>query len=234
MEEVREILGTQKFPSIPPPPLPPSQDSDNTRIVKERLDRSPNYLHSPPSNYLTNRGLSLSTMEFFDVGGSEKEVLFPLYRRRKGKWVAQTSISYTFDQDGKRVRYFQKGLQRKGSYSILKDKCRKITDFNEAFVFESPIDALSFFQIFKREGLYVSTCGTLTTDLLSNLPLDLNSLGVRHVVVAMDNDDSGARMAVQMARALREKKIQVTLKSPLKKDWNDDLVSGVYDSLAKK
>ena len=29
--------------------------------------------------------------------GTSKEVLFPLYRRKKGKWVAQTSISYTSD-----------------------------------------------------------------------------------------------------------------------------------------
>ncbi|MEM7175818.1 MAG: toprim domain-containing protein [Chlamydiota bacterium] len=199
------------------------EDTDNTKIVKEELKKYPNFDLSPPSNYLSLRGISIEAMRYFDIGASEDTMVLPLYRRRQGKWVAQTSIKYMISHDG-RVRYFQKGLQRRGSYSILKEKDRPLKGYTKALLFESPIDALSYFQLFGVEGLYVSTCGNLTNELISSLPLDLKNIGIKKTTIAFDNDDAGDRMTKKISRALEDSGLEVEVEKPKEKDWNDAIM----------
>jgi hypothetical protein len=91
---------------------------------------------------------------------------------------------------------------------------------------ESAIDAMSYFAVKRREGVYISTAGawnpktpSLIMATLDGLPHDAE------VVLAFDNDDQG-RKYVEQARALlagRLNPIAVDLPPSPDKDWNDHL-----------
>jgi hypothetical protein len=224
MAEIESRFGGVSLDSIPPPAFEneDEKDRDNTERVKDRMAELPKVGHSPERNYFTRRGISTETLQYFGLSASENRTIIPLYRRFSGRWVAQTSIQYLLE-NGERQRFFQKGLRRRGSYSILKKREKKLRNFSQAVLFESPIDALSYFQLKGKEALYISTCGSLSQALKTQLPLDLKKIGICEVSLAFDNDLAGARMISALRSVLGAEGFKVSVESPKKKDWNEDL-----------
>ena len=91
------------------------------------------------------------------------------------------------------------------------------------FVFEAPIDLLSYISLFPerwQEHNYVACCGTSSIpvmEMLRQLPQ------LRQVYLCLDYDDSGHAASARMAKLLEERGISAERLVPQQKDWNDDL-----------
>ena len=93
------------------------------------------------------------------------------------------------------------------------------------YVFEAPIDFLSFITLYPRdwqEHNYVACCGTSTIPVLKML----ERMPVQDTVfLCLDNDRAGQRACERMAGELQERGVASTRISPQLKDWNDDLAA---------
>ena len=96
------------------------------------------------------------------------------------------------------------------------------------YVFEAPIDLLSFLTLYPENWQlqsYVSLCGTSEHAMLRTL--ELNS-GIRAVALCLDNDEAGAFATERLTGILRERggtDIRVLL--PALKDWNEVLCAKI-------
>lgn len=91
------------------------------------------------------------------------------------------------------------------------------------YVFEAPIDLLSYISLFPvgwQAHNYVACCGTSSIpvlEMLRQLPQ------LRQVYLCLDNDADGHAASERMAKLLEERGISAERLVPQQKDWNDDL-----------
>lgn len=92
------------------------------------------------------------------------------------------------------------------------------------FVFEAPIDLLSYISLHPdgwREHSYVACCGTSSIPVFECLDRMTNP---EEVVLCLDNDEAGHKASRRMEEQLNEKYvITIRREVPTLKDWNDDL-----------
>ena len=95
---------------------------------------------------------------------------------------------------------------------------------NRLYVFEAPIDLMSFLSLYSKdwqEHSYVALCGTSEHAMLWMLEQDP---GVRSVCLCLDHDPAGIEASGRLADVLRERGYdQVGTLQPEHKDWNEDL-----------
>lgn len=106
-----------------------------------------------------------------------------------------------------------------------------VGDNGSLFVFEAPIDMLSYISMNPEqweESNYVACCGTTAQPVLSlaeRIPI------LQRVYLCMDNDKAGDLASRRIAELLHEKGILTERVSPELKDWNDDLIAEHSNSL---
>jgi len=217
-------------PSYDPSPVTKEEyyDKDNTEAVRQIISDYKACNEPTVDNYFTGRSIDQKVVDLFGLSTlcSQGSAIIPLYRLFEGRWAAQTAITYYVLGYGRVAtpgQVFTKGLARKDSFSLLKPRGTRITDYRSAIIFESPVDALSYFQMNGTEALYISTCGTLTNAFKSSIPLVFNQIGIRRVTLSLDNDDAGRRMTDQLRESFSDHPFEVTTHVPSSKDWNDDL-----------
>ena len=94
------------------------------------------------------------------------------------------------------------------------------------FVFEAPIDLLSFISLYPRgwqEHSYVACCGTSfqpVQQMTGMMPTLIENL-----FLCLDNDDAGQKACERMAEQSRQWDVQVMRLASKHKDWNEDLVA---------
>lgn len=92
------------------------------------------------------------------------------------------------------------------------------------YVFEAPIDLLSFISLYPKdwqEHSYVALCGTSRHALLWMLEQNKN---LNKIVLCMDHDEAGIEANGHLAETLREAGHNyVSMLQPAHKDWNEDL-----------
>jgi hypothetical protein len=91
------------------------------------------------------------------------------------------------------------------------------------YVFEGPIDLLSFITLYPmgwQEHSYVALCGTGSQAMMWMLE---QNPGIRHVALCLDNDKAGQKAARRLSLGLQEAGYQYDILPPKFKDWNDDL-----------
>ena len=92
------------------------------------------------------------------------------------------------------------------------------------YVFEAPIDLLSFITLYPRDWQahsYVACCGTSMIPVLKML----ERMPTQDTVfLCLDNDHAGQKACERMAEELQERGVVSVRISPRLKDWNDDLV----------
>ena len=91
------------------------------------------------------------------------------------------------------------------------------------YVFEAPIDLMSFNTLYQEDWTqhsYVSLCGTGSQAML--WMLDQNP-GIRKVALCLDHDSAGIKASERLAEMLVEKKYDVMELFPDHKDWNESL-----------
>jgi len=95
---------------------------------------------------------------------------------------------------------------------------------NRIYVFEAPIDLLSFITLHKNSDWmkhsYIALCGLSEQPLFKTL--EHNSI-LSHVVLCLDNDSAGIEASEKIKDMLAEKDINCSQLKSLYKDWNEDL-----------
>lgn len=93
------------------------------------------------------------------------------------------------------------------------------------FLFEAPIDMLSFISMNKegwKQHSYAACCGVSDRVAMQMLKDDPN---IKRVSLCLDNDEEGKKSARRIKENLKSKGIQADILVPKLKDWNEDLLS---------
>ncbi len=95
---------------------------------------------------------------------------------------------------------------------------------NRLYVFEAPIDMLSFISMYKdnnwQKYSYVALCGLSEKAMLKQIEIN-NKIDT--VVLCLDNDDAGQSAEEKFEKLLSEKNLTVKRLVPKLKDFNEDL-----------
>ena len=92
------------------------------------------------------------------------------------------------------------------------------------YLFEAPIDMLSFISMFKhcwKSQSYAASCGVSDKVLWQMLK---DSPHIKKVYICFDNDEPGQQAAQRISREMTEKNIWHEIYPPENKDWNEDLL----------
>mgnify|MGYP001623830025 FL=1 len=92
------------------------------------------------------------------------------------------------------------------------------------FLFEAPIDMLSFISMNKegwKQHSYAACCGVSDRVAMQMLKDDPN---IKRVSLCLDNDEEGRKSSKRIKENLTCKGIQVDILVPKLKDWNEDLL----------
>ena len=92
------------------------------------------------------------------------------------------------------------------------------------YLFEAPIDMLSFISMFKhcwKSQSYAASCGVSDKVLWQMLK---DGPHIKKVYICFDNDEPGQQAAQRISREMTEKNIWHEIYPPEKKDWNEDLL----------
>lgn len=93
------------------------------------------------------------------------------------------------------------------------------------YLFEAPIDMLSFISMFKhcwKSQSYAASCGVSDKVLWQMLK---DGPHIKKMYICFDNDEPGQQAAQRISRELTEKNIWHEINPPVKKDWNEDLLA---------
>lgn len=95
---------------------------------------------------------------------------------------------------------------------------------NRLYVFEAPIDMMSFITINKntnwREHSYVALCGVSEQAMITMLE---NNPNLNYVILCLDHDVAGIESSEKFQDILYEKKIECSRMISKCKDWNEDI-----------
>ncbi len=94
---------------------------------------------------------------------------------------------------------------------------------NKLYVFEAPIDMLSFISIHQenwKEDNYLSLCGLSEQSMLKMIEVYPN---INQVVLCFDNDIAGIEASEKFEDILQNKKVDCKMLFPKYKDWNEDI-----------
>ncbi len=94
---------------------------------------------------------------------------------------------------------------------------------DKIYVFEAPIDMLSFICMNKEEWhkhSYVAACSVSDKILFHSLR---EHNGLKKVYLCMDNDQAGEKANNRIGEKLKEQGIDYEILKPIHKDWNEDL-----------
>ena len=92
------------------------------------------------------------------------------------------------------------------------------------YLFEAPIDMLSFISLYKhcwKNQSYAAACGVsdrVLWQILKDRP------HIKKVYLCFDNDEKGQQAAKRITRQLNEQGITSEILTPAAKDWNEDLL----------
>lgn len=92
------------------------------------------------------------------------------------------------------------------------------------YLFEAPIDMLSFISMYKhcwKSQSYAAACGVSDKVLWQMLK---DGPHIKKVYLCFDNDEAGQTAAKQISKMLTEKEILNEILVPNHKDWNEDLL----------
>ncbi|OLS01993.1 toprim domain-containing protein [Tissierella creatinophila] len=135
-----------------------------------------------------------------------------------------------FDENGIPRHAHKHGVYTKGrSFKGNVDSCDPGYSFNyigksnRLYVFEAPIDMLSFITMYKKDWeqhSYVSLCGVSEQAMMKILETNPN---LTHVILCLDHDVTGIETSEKFNDILMDKKIKCDKLVPKYKDWNEDI-----------
>lgn len=169
--------------------------------------------------------------EVVSTFAKEKLVYESLELSKDGTRQYHNAIFVGYDPDGKARHAHKKGIYTTGvSYrgNIESSDPRYSFHWNgksgEIFVFEAPIDLLSYICLHKsgwKEHSYVSLCGVGSQALFQMLA---DYPGIKKIRLCLDHDKEGMKAAERIRAKLTETGYQdVEMRLSRWKDWNEDI-----------
>lgn len=168
----------------------------------------------------------------------DKEVLYAFVHRNmiyeSERYHNVVFVGY--DKDGNPRHANKRGCGSQSSYKGNESGSQPEYSFhwhgssNRLYLFEAPIDMLSFISMHKdswKTHSYAACCGVADRVLWQMLKDNPN---INTVCLCLDNDEAGKLANKRISEKLTEKGIQSEILVPTNKDWNEDLFLRLEES----
>ena len=207
-------LAEQKAEKPKPPFLLPPAHSDLRRVYA----------------YLTKtRGIGREAVSAF---AKEKLLYESCEKSKDGAKEYRNAIFVGYDENGIARHAHKRGLYTLGeSYkgnvegSDPAYSFRRMGESGRLYVFEAPIDLLSYITLYPEAWQchsYVALCGVGGQAMMKMLELNPQ---LREVSLCLDNDEAGHKAAERLQNQLAESGYRCHRLISQEKDWNEDLLS---------
>lgn len=214
---------------------------DNSGIVyreaPEKTDEPKKPFELPPQNkdmrrtfayLIKHRGIDGEVLSIF---AKENLIYESLEKSKDGKNEYHNAIFVGYGENGMARHAHKRGIYSEGkSYKGNIDSSNPCYSFNRKgtsdrlYVFEAPIDLLSFISLHKnsdwQKHSFVALCGLSEQAMVKQLE---NNENIKTVVLCLDNDTAGHKAADKFEKLLTERAVTVTRLVPILKDFNEDL-----------
>lgn len=164
--------------------------------------------------------------------GIDKEVLGEFFRKKliyeSEKYHNAVFVGY--DRNAQPLHAHMRGTGTKSTfkgnapYGMPEYSFHWYGSSGRLFLFEAPIDMLSFISMNKegwKQHSYAACCGVSDRVAMQMLKDDPN---IKRVSLCLDNDEEGRKSSKRIKENLTCKGIQVDILVPKLKDWNEDLL----------
>lgn len=181
----------------------------------------------PPRNDRMSRVFSYLLL----TRGIDKDVLFEFVRRKMIYESADyhNAVFVGYDSNGKPRHAHKRGTVTNNPYKGNAAGSQPEFSFHwhgtseKIFLFEAPIDMLSFISMHKenwQENSYAASCSVSDRVLFQCLN---DNPYIKNVFLCFDNDEAGQTANKRIADKLNKLNIQNEILIPTHKDWNEDL-----------
>ena len=166
--------------------------------------------------------------------GIDKEVLYAFVHKKMIYESAQyhNVVFVGFDKDGIPRHANKRGTGSASTYkgnavgSVPEYSFHWTGKSNRLYLFEAPIDMLSFISMNKdgwREHSYAAACSVSDKVLFQCLA---DNPGIKEVTICFDSDEPGQLAAQRITAKLIMQGVNSEILVPINKDWNEDLLCG--------
>ena len=184
----------------------------------------------PPRNDRMSRVFSYLLL----TRGIDKDVLFEFVRKKMIYESAyyHNAVFVGYDSSGKPRHAHKRGTVTSNPYkgNVAGSQPEYSFHFNgtsdKIFLFEAPIDMLSYISMHKKnwkEHSYAASCSVSDRVLFQCLKDNPN---IKNVFLCFDNDEAGQTANKRIADKLNKLNIQNEILIPTHKDWNEDILNG--------
>ncbi len=184
----------------------------------------------PPRNDRMSRVFSYLLL----TRGIDKDALFEFVRKKMIYESADyhNAVFVGYDSNGKPRHAHKRGTVTSNPYkgNVAGSQPEYSFHFNgtseKLFLFEAPIDMLSYISMHKenwKSHSYAASCSVSDRVLFQCLQDNPN---IKNVFLCFDNDEAGQTANKRIAEKLNLMNIQNEILIPTHKDWNEDILNG--------
>lgn len=184
----------------------------------------------PPRNDRMSRVFSYLLL----TRGIDKDVLFEFVRKKMIYESADyhNAVFVGYDSNGKPRHAHKRGTVTSNPYKENVAGSQPEFSFHwhgtsdKMFLFEAPIDMLSYISMHKKnwqEHSYAASCSVSDRVLFQCLKDNPN---IKNVFLCFDNDEAGQTANKRIADKLNSMNIKSEILIPIHKDWNEDILNG--------
>ena len=202
-------------------------DSGGQIITSPPIEKEHKPFKLPPRNDRMSRVFSYLLL----TRGIDKDVLYEFVRKKMIYESAyyHNAVFVGYDSSGKPRHAHKRGTVTSNPYkgNVAGSQPEYSFHFNgtseKLFLFEAPIDMLSYISMHKKnwkEHSYAASCSVSDRVLFQCLNDNPN---IKNVFLCFDNDEAGQTANKRIADKLNKLNIQNEILIPTHKDWNEDL-----------
>ena len=196
-------------------------------ITSPPIEKEHKLFELPPRNDRMSRVFSYLLL----TRGIDKDVLFEFVRRKMIYESANyhNAVFVGYDSSGKPRHAHKRGTVTNNPYkgNVAGSQPEYSFHFNgtseKLFLFEAPIDMLSYISMHKKnwkEHSYAASCSVSDRVLFQCLKDNPN---IKNVFLCFDNDEAGQTANKRISEKLNSLNIKNKILIPNYKDWNEDL-----------
>lgn len=199
-------------------------------ITSPPIEKEHNPFELPPRNDRMSRVFSYLLL----TRGIDKDVLFEFV---KNKMIYESAdyhnaVFVGYDLNGIPRHAHKRGTVTSNPYkgNVAGSQPEYSFHFNgtsdKIFLFEAPIDMLSYISMHKenwQEHSYAASCSVSDRVLFQCLKDNPN---IKNVFLCFDNDEAGQTANKRIADKLNSMNIKSEILIPIHKDWNEDILNG--------
>ena len=199
-------------------------------ITSPPIEKSHKPFQLPPRNDRMSRVFSYLLL----TRGIDKDVLFEFVRKKMIYESAyyHNAVFVGYDLNGILRHAHKRGTVTSNSYKGNVAGSQPEFSFHwhgtsdKIFLFEAPIDMLSFISMHKenwKNHSYAASCSVSDRVLFQCLKDNPN---IKNVFLCFDNDEAGQTANKRIADKLNSMNIKSEILIPIHKDWNEDILNG--------